>query len=194
MQIKLSNDILNKSEEFQNYISQFTVFPEVFYESGKEHYRLLAYLSMQFNNELLLDVGARYGYSAIALSLNQHNKVISYNIKNELQLNNLGKLKNLEFSYEDDITKLSSTLQSKIIMLDVDPHDGIYETRILLYLKENNWNGLLIFDDTRQDLWPNIYNIINNEYDINQIDATQYGHFSGTTILNFNNNIEFILE
>ena len=59
--------------------------------SGINEYRLYSYLSTLFNNITILDIGTGYGTSAIALSHNETNQVISYNIVD--QIGNDSKLK-----------------------------------------------------------------------------------------------------
>ena len=50
-------------------------------EAGKEHYRLLAWLSLQLEkNEIVYDIGTYLGFSAIALSYNRTCKVKTYDI------------------------------------------------------------------------------------------------------------------
>ena len=61
----------------------------------KEHYRLLAYLSTLFNDQILFDVGTLKGYSALALSYNRANKIVSYDIED---LKDLRTLRNYPIS------------------------------------------------------------------------------------------------
>ena len=69
-------------------------------------------------------------------------------------------------------------------MLDVDPHDGIQERDFFKFFEEIGYVGLVVLDD--------IY--INNNMkkfwnDIKQpkLDMTQYGHWSGTGLVQFGN-------
>ena len=48
--------------------------------AGQSEYRLYAWLSKQFNNTTILDVGTRTGGSALALSYNEKNNVISLSL------------------------------------------------------------------------------------------------------------------
>ena len=57
-----------------NIVEDFTKGP------GKEPYSLYAYLSTTFDNGTILDIGTLYGSSAVALSYNTTNKVISYDV------------------------------------------------------------------------------------------------------------------
>jgi len=46
-----------------------------FSEPGKEHYKLLSYLSTLFNNSNILDIGTHLGHSSLALSYNKTNTI-----------------------------------------------------------------------------------------------------------------------
>ena len=48
---------------------------EFFGDCGRQHYRLLMYLTNQFNNVDIFDIGTHRGSSALALSHNKKNKV-----------------------------------------------------------------------------------------------------------------------
>ena len=56
--------------------------------SGTHEYRLYSYLSTFFNNTIILDIGTSFGRSAIALSHNDKNKVITYDVYDWIQNNN----------------------------------------------------------------------------------------------------------
>ena len=65
---------------------------------GEEHYKLLAYFSTLFDNSLFVDIGTFRGYSAIALSYNKSNKIISYDPHESMYENSLSENpKNVEF-------------------------------------------------------------------------------------------------
>ena len=51
--------------------------------AGQSEYRLYARLSTQFNNTTILDVGTRTGGSALALSYNETNNVMSYDLQEQ---------------------------------------------------------------------------------------------------------------
>ena len=67
----VSNDTLNKLNT--SYVNQYELHHDSSYfhgESGKEHYRLLMYISSLYNNKILFDVGTNRCMSAISLSSN----------------------------------------------------------------------------------------------------------------------------
>ena len=169
---ELSNKI--NSEEYKTYfLSPF----------GKEHYILLAYMSTWYNNSVILDIGTLKGCSALALAYNSTNKIKSFNITNQLDLNDIPE--NIEFIVDDILNEKYKDLilSSKIILLDTY-HDGTFEKKFHDYLNENKWEGILILDDIKLnqemiDYWDNI--------EEPKLDITKYGHWSGTGIVDFNN-------
>ena len=53
------------------------------HEAGQCEYRLYAHLSTLFKGTTILDVGSRTGGSALALSYNEDNQVISYDLEEQ---------------------------------------------------------------------------------------------------------------
>tara|TARA_Y100000593_G_C4179188_1_gene271157 strand:- start:69 stop:695 length:627 start_codon:yes stop_codon:yes gene_type:complete len=164
--------------------------------SGKEHYKLLAYLSTCYNNETLIDIGTHMGGSAFALSYNQSNKVISVDVTCLLSV--VVDLPNIEFKYldkiensdkdEDEYETLDPDIihSSRFILYDTR-HDGKLEAELHNYLMESNWTGICMYDDikyryTREDNKP--MQEFWNSIDENQkIDVTDYGHWTGTGLV-----------
>lgn len=151
-------------------------------QSGKEHYRLLIHLAFCFDGIQIADIGTYRGASAIALSQNKANKIFSLDVgvfKNDI------KSDNIEFCIGDFKTNKdiqSRILESKVIFLDID---HMYKNEIWFYnfLIENKWDGIMLVDDINLNeemrrFWNEIKHV---KYDI-----TQYGHFSGTGIVLFN--------
>jgi len=147
-------------------------------ESGKEHYRLLMYVSMLYNDEIIFDVGTNKCMSALALSYNSLNKVKSFDIVKLLPDN--PNVNNIEYII-GDATKDVDLVKCPVIFLDVD-HDGTYENIFYNHLRSINWKGILILDDIHlnqpmKDFWNGISE---KKYDI-----TNIGHWSGTGIVLF---------
>lgn len=147
-------------------------------ESGKEHYRLLVYISTLVCNEILFDIGTNKCMSALALSYNKSNKVKSYDLIRLLPEN--PEIENIDYILGDS-TKDTDLSKCPIIFLDVD-HDGLYEDVLYRHLKSIEWKGLLLLDDIHlndamKKFWDNISE---DKYDI-----TKLGHWSGTGIVNF---------
>lgn len=147
-------------------------------ESGKEHYRLLMYISTLYNNDVIFDVGTNKCMSALALSYNKLNKVKTFDIVKLLPKN--PEVENIEYILGDS-TKDSNLNKCSVIFLDVD-HDGLYEDIFYEHLKSINWKGILILDDIHlNDPMKKFWNrITERKYDI-----TNIGHWSGTGLVVF---------
>lgn len=153
--------------------------------SGQEHYRLLMHLAFCYDNIEIADIGTYRGASAVALAQNPKNKVFSLDVgvfKEEI------KMDNLEFligDFRTDKTIQERILKCPLIFLDID---HMYHNEIWFYnfLKENNWKGTMFCDDIflcdeMKRFWEEVSHP--------KIDITQYGHFSGTGVILFDNNV-----
>ena len=60
---------------FNKYFGSHAV---TFCQPRGEHYKLLSYISQQYNGITILDVGTLRGASCLALAQNKNNKVITY--------------------------------------------------------------------------------------------------------------------
>lgn len=149
---------------------------------GNEHYMLLAYFSTKYNSCSLLDIGSYKGCSALALSYNNTNKVVSFDIRPGLK--RLHKCPdNVEFIVGDvmDPSYLELVLSSPFILLDTY-HDGIFEKAFYDYLKQNKYSGILMLDDIKLNKeMMNFWEGIDNE----KLDVSEFGHHSGTGLVMF---------
>lgn len=196
VEIILSNEILDNFI-MNNY--EYLVTP-TYYElkSGEQEYRLYSYLSTYFNDIIILDLGTSHGTSAIALSHNNNNKIISYDIVDCINNKNhkIYTKENIDFRIKSVLDDLTGDLLSKIkiVMIDID-HYGEMEKNIIDKLEELNFSGIIILDDlfnhpdkiineSMKNLWDNI------KY--KKIDVTKYGHWSGTGIVFMNTDISII--
>jgi hypothetical protein len=191
---------LNKDQlhhiDFDNYYNEYKFNSndkeEFFDKSGKQHYRLLSYISTLYNNENIIDIGTHRGSSSLALSYNKSNTIYTFDIIDKVN-QSIKDITNISFQIEDifDRTVFDKwkeiILSCPIIFLDVDPHNGIMEYTLFTYLKDINYTGFVICDDIwyfkemRDNFWYKIPN--SNKYDL-----TDIGHWSGTGIIAFNNN------
>ena len=89
--IKNNIEILINNNILDNFILKNSeyLFHQDYYKnlSGTHEYRLYSYLSTFFNYTKILDIGTSYGRSAIALSHNELNNVITYDIINHINNN-----------------------------------------------------------------------------------------------------------
>lgn len=150
---------------------------------GKEHYRLAAFLGTCFNHAQIFDVGTNKGYSALALSYNRTNKIISYDITDAKALNRQEELDRIEFRI-GDVLQDDRLLFAPLIMLDTD-HDGVFETEFFNFLRTHDYKGLVLLDDIHVSsamirFWVSI--------DEPRLDLTELGHFSGSGLVDFSKN------
>lgn len=182
--------------ENMDYLREFS-FPEKSDEidylfSTEQHYKLLSHLSGQFNDKVLLDVGTGYGASGLALAQNSNNRVITYDV--EMKVDSVmdrrkisRQMDNLLFYVQDCRTiEVDLIQQCPLIFLDVDPHDGVIETQFIQRCRDFGFQGWIVADDTRQDMFPALSSVLSGLPE-RKLDITSLGHFSGTTLICFNN-------
>lgn len=146
-----------------------------FLEAGVEHYRLLAFISSVYDNQFLLDIGSYQGDSAIALSHNKKNRVLSYDVVQQPEIRRI-HTQGIEFRVGDILEFPEVILSAPFIMLDTY-HEGEYEDKFIKLLNEINYQGLVLFDDiylndAMRKMWADLPN---EKYDLSHI-----GHHSGT--------------
>lgn len=170
--LDMSLSSLISNGEYKNYYES---------KSSLEHYRFLTYVSNLYNKIKIIDVGTLKGCSALALSSNKSNTVYSFNISNQLELDDLPG--NIEFIIDNVINEKYIDLinSSEIILLDTF-HDGTFESQFLQHLININFKGILILDDIKLnqnmiDFWNNIK--------LDKLDVTTLGHSTGTGIVFF---------
>ena len=150
-------------------------------KSGQEHYRLLAYISQNDDLVDILDVGTLKGCSALAFSVNSKNKVRSFNVGNEFDLNYTPL--NAEFIIDNVLNGNYNNiiLGSKYIMLDTY-HDGTFEKEFYDHLVSINYKGYLLLDDIHLNFEMERFwgSITKEKYDI-----TNIGHSTGTGVVYF---------
>jgi len=198
MKINLSeikNENLTYVEEFfpEKYSKHKINEMNVGIENG-EHYKLLSFFSKIFENEVFLDLGTRDGLSALVLSKNQKNKVYTYDLlPKPSEMKNFEHLiPNCEFKQMNIFDENLETIKSsKVIFLDLDPHDGIQEKRFMEILEQIDYTGIVICDDIEwfsamSQWWSGIKQT--------KYNVTKYGHGSGTGIIDFSNKLELIYE
>lgn len=156
---------------------------------GVEHHRLLAYLSTLFEGRTIFDVGTHQGDSAHALAYNASNRVLSFDVVDHVPAHRRRR-SNVTYYLEDlfDATTRDGwkqeLLASAIIFLDVDPHEGTREAGLVRWLRDNDYAGVVVLDDIwhfkamRDHLWYGIE-------DRHKIDVTHVGHWSGTGLVSF---------
>ena len=169
---------------------------------GFHYSSILAYLSTCFNDSIIVDLGTLDGNSAAALAYNKSNKVYTYDIESKegaISKFELEESKNIEYIITDCIennwdrqSDRDIFLSSKLIFLDVDPHDGIQEKIVLRFLVENNWKGIMICDDIGSILVERPLHLGMRKWwdsiDLPKFDiVNRYSSLTGTGIICFDN-------
>ncbi len=179
--IKLDKDAIRTLDV--SHLAEQSLNSNDWLTAGQSEYRLYAWLSTKFNNTTILDVGTRTGGSALALSYNDKNKVISYDLVEQGASSGIKK-DNITFKVQD--FREDDTLDYdniSIIMIDIDPHDGTAEEEMFEYLEEKGWKGLVLLDDIGPQ-WPEIEDFW-NRITFPRLNVTEIGHMSGTGLVNF---------
>lgn len=161
---------------------------------GKNHYRLLAYLSMLLDNINILELGTHHGTSSLAMSINKKNTVITYDIADRYgiipQPNNvIRKIGNIF-----ELNEQANMLSAEIIFVDT-AHLGDFEWEVYSYLKDNQYKGILLLDDIHfnshmREFWNKITTV---KYDITDIGqgACSNNNVAGTGLVDFSGNVIF---
>lgn len=184
---------INKKEVYSQKMDFFDydikAYP--YLKMDREHYKLLTYLTKSIDGITIIDAGTSQGHSCLALAQNEKNKVITYDIFDK-HFSFFESHKNIEFKKMDINNESPIIIKSaKIILLDIDPHDGIQEIKFTNYLKEIGYKGYVICDDINlnqpmRNWW--------NSIDIEKYDVTDIGHGTGTGIINYNDEKILISE
>jgi predicted O-methyltransferase YrrM len=214
MELNLKLEKLTElTKDFPNDIIDYFGYTEdVTKNFGQEHYKLLAGISMQKSNIKILEIGTHKGQSAVCLTygnkfgnnitLNTYDicEIIFPQCKKWFSEYNINFY--VENLFDNDIreNKKDYILSHDIIFIDIDPHEGILELEMYNWLKNNNYQGIIIFDDiylgrghfgskaefSMSEFWKKL----DLEY---KIDVSKVGHHSGTGIINFNPNNKIYL-
>jgi len=167
---------LDFDAKFGNQIHEENKY-EFFGECGRSHYRLLSHISTLFQNSTFVTI-----LSPIAETQNLPEIALSYNDSNKIQNFFLDiSLENIADSLQENMEQI---LNSSFLFVDIHPHDGTTEKQIYDFLFDNEYKGLILFDDIwlfktmRDELWYKIP----LEY---KYDVTLNSHFSGCGLVSF---------
>jgi cephalosporin hydroxylase len=177
-QIKTELDSINMEDDF-NILNQVGVPSEYFkLRAGAEHYRLLRKLSSQYTNSVVVEVGAYYGASHVALATN-NNSVVSFDVSRFSTYNKLEEIYKGKFITDSVMSEkfVELLLLAKFIVVDT-MHDGVFERQFYDHLKNIGYRGIVVWDDIHlNDNMSTFWNGLNNKLDI-----TLLGHITGTGI------------
>lgn len=163
---------------------------------GSEHYKLLAYMATQMpKDSVVIDLGTFYGSSATALSYNPDIQVHTYDIVDLVPKDakpTINDVPNIKRFIKDCKECISSFQDKHLIVLDIDPHDGIQEKQVIQSLIDSKYKGLVVCDDIKlnqgmNDFWEWV--------PLKKYDVSKYGHWTGTGIIVFDpDTIDIIYE
>ena len=159
-------------------------------EAGEEHYKLLAHLSSQLpKGTQVVDLGTLYGSSALALASNPDVSVVTYDIHecipDKYKAMSVLGLPNVKQIIKDGVEAVTDYASfTPLIVLDIDPHDGVQEKRTIEALIKQGYQGVVVCDDINlNDGMKAFWQWVPAE--IKKYDVSKYGHWSGTGILVF---------
>ena len=167
---------------------------EFFEKPEGEHYKLLSYLSSQLPaGSTVIDIGTFLGFSAVALATNPDVKVITYDIKDLIPTNTLTlrDLPNVQRRIGDcmrDFAMVGFVDKVKLILMDVDPHDGVQERVMIDGIIKAGYKGIMLLDDIylNEDM-ASLWEWAKKKPGMKSMDVSQFGHWSGTGLLDFSN-------
>jgi predicted O-methyltransferase YrrM len=203
----ISPDVHNEDlSEMYPYASWHTHFEYFQKGPGREHYKLLKHLARQCGEgAIVADIGTYAGHSALALAAAENvAKVVSYDLTDHFELmadKHAGKLtikdhSKVNYRIRNCMEEMGFLKNLKLIMLDVDPHDGIQEKEIVDALLAAGYKGIVICDDIYKNLEMRTWWATGVPDGVKKIDVSKFGHWSGTGILIFSDecNVEVLMQ
>lgn len=155
---------------------------------GVSDYPLYAYLSTLFNDTTILEIGTCLGGSALMMSHNESNNIISYDIakhSNDVP----EKFRNIEFRIGNFMNDNIDYTNIRFLTIDA-AHTGREEVEMVKHLESVWEGGLLFLDDihnnaggSMQEFWDGIDRDRHDCYDFSELG---HGSRLGTGIVNFN--------
>ena len=203
--------ILNLTSDLLHSDPRFIQFNDIRKAPGQEHYFFLAALGLQLKNKKIIELGTHTGDSSYILAyanraFNNNNTITTFDIqlKDRVLLDYTNVKYEIKDLFDNSVREQNRDfiLSSDLIFIDIDPHEGILEYDMYLWLKSNEYKGIIIFDDihlgvghmgsksesSMQQFWDKV-----EEKD--KIDLTSVGHWSGTGLVCFYpENYTFLLD
>lgn len=162
------------------------LLPEINRRELGPHHSLYSHISHQFNGINILDIGTRNGVSAWAFKYDTINKVSTIDIKkwkHRIYVPGVEYIIDNCHNIDDQLLRWSN-----IILFDTT-HNGVDETTFYNRLVNMQWKGMLLLDDIHlqkygdmETFWQGIT--------FPKWDLTQYGHSTGTGLVDFNCEVE----
>lgn len=159
---------------------------------NKEHYKLLAHLSTRVQSGPIFDLSMRSGDSALALSYGGA-PVETFDVTDPVQERpqplNVHRHRGDLLTPEGREAWKEKLLESRLVFVDADPHEGTREYEFVRWLQEHNYQGIIALDDIWyfKPMRDNCWYQIEGKY---RTDATMLGHWSGTGLVSFGERVE----
>jgi hypothetical protein len=145
---------------------------------GVEHYKLLGWFAMQFNDIQISEVGTLDGCGTLALSINPRNQVKTWDIHFYPDCCMMPDNAN-RYLLQDKIDWIGEVVKSHIIFYDT-AHDGKIEREFLDELLRRDWHGILIWDDIHFNIpMEKFWDSITQEKE----DWSELGHITGSGVM-----------
>jgi len=152
---------------------------------GISDYPFYAYYSTLVDNTTVLEIGTSQGGSAIMMTHNPSNKIISYDVVNFRSESFNPIDKDIEFRIGNFMDDEIDYDQIDLITIDA-AHNGTEEIEMVEHLQQNWKGGLLFLDDINlsqmRGFWEGIDRDRHEVFDISDI---AHGHH-GSGLVNFN--------
>lgn len=152
------------------------------------HHSLYNHIAKMFPLTYILDIGTRNGVSAWALTHNTNCLCQSVDIKVWKHRMNTPHVEYVNMDCKDI---QSSTLAMATIILFDTTHNGVDEQIFYDRLVKMRWDGLLLLDDIHlmkygdmESFWQGIK--------LPKYDLTQWGHKTGTGLVDFEMEVELV--
>lgn len=186
MQIHINSLVKTDITDLHKYVSWSQDRDAFLYPIGNQHYKLFAYISTILPpGSKILEIGTRWGSSAAAFSRNEDVHVFTCDLEDQLKGEpSIKDIQNVTFMECDGFDVLEEYINCDLIFIDVDPHDGVQEVKMIQRLKDLNFKGILLLDDI--NLNPEMQ-MVWNSITLPKFDLTKLGHYSGTGIVFFGN-------
>ena len=162
-----------------------------FAQPSGEHYRLLASLASQLRGARICDVGTYLGFSALALAhgaAEAGNEVTTWDVADCLAPPPARTVREVPHLVRrvlrDAAEDLDEIARADLVLIDVDPHDGVQERAMVEGLAARGFRGVLVLDDVRlNDAMKAMWDWVPAA---RKLDLTeQGGHWSGTGVAVF---------
>lgn len=185
------NFILNSAYDEYKYLVDYMVGGQEgnYNQPGISDYPFYAYYSSLVNNTTILEIGTCLGGSAIMMSHNQTNKIISYDTVDNFKALNYPPInREIEFRVGNFMDDDINYDEIDLITLDA-AHTGTLEIEILKYLEENWKGGLLFLDDIHNNSGGDMSGFWNSidrkKHEVIDISDIAHGHRLGSGLVNF---------